>query len=309
MPLLKKKRVLAAAIESTSGTAETLDATDAALNCYDVMFQKQSERETRSRQGSFGQLASIAGLQVGVATFRTDVTGDGAGGIPAWASTFLPACGWVASSQVYSPTTEAPGSNVKTITLGSYQNGTRKLIHGAAGTFQITFMAGKPVFIDWTFTGIWNAPTDTSILSPTYPTDLPPRFASSTFTIGGSAPGCIEQIQIDAGNTVIARPCPGSVAGIASGLITDRNVTGTLNPESRLIATDDVFGDLLAGTEQALSIALDDGTDVITFGAPKLQYSAISEGDREGQQVDDITFQCNPSSGDDEFTITFAASV
>ena len=81
-----------------------------------------------------------------------------------------------------------------------------------------------------------------------------------------------------------------------------------MNPESRLVATYDVFGKWLAGTEEALSIVLDDGTDVITFSAPKLQRTNVQEGDRSGLQIDDVSFACNPSSGDDEFTIAFSAS-
>ena len=82
-----------------------------------------------------------------------------------------------------------------------------------------------------------------------------------------------------------------------------------MNPESKLVATDDVFGDWLSGEEQALSIVVSDSDDTITISAPKLQYNNAQEGDREGIEIDDITFQCNPSSGDDELTIAFAATV
>ena len=168
--LLKKQRCLAIATETTIGTAPSLSASDAALNAYDVMIQANITNEQRQRQGGFGQLESVPGIRQGTATFRTEVYGDGAGGVPLWASVLLPACGWVDSSGTFSPTTEAPGSNVKTITLASYQAGRRKLLTGAMGTFVMTFASGKPVTIDWTFTGIYNAPTDLAILSPTYPT-------------------------------------------------------------------------------------------------------------------------------------------
>jgi hypothetical protein len=39
MPFLKRKRVLAAKIEGTIGTAEVLAAADAAFNIYDPMIQ------------------------------------------------------------------------------------------------------------------------------------------------------------------------------------------------------------------------------------------------------------------------------
>jgi hypothetical protein len=184
----------------------------------------------------------------------------------------------------------------------------RKILSGAVGTAKLMYTTGQPVMIEWTFQGIFNAVSDVAILSPTYPVIIPPRFASSTFTIGGSAPGCIESLEIDFGNTIFMRPCPGAATGIASGIITDRSVVGSMNPESRLVETDDAFGDWLSGTEEALVIELADGTDTITFNAPKLQRQNVQEGDRSGLQIDDISFSCNRSSGDDEFTITFAAS-
>lgn len=304
--MLRRKRVLAAAIETTSGTAETLDATDATVNCFNIEIQANIPVEERPQQGSFSHLAAVPGPRMGTCTFMTYLTGDGAAGVPTWADVFLPACGWVESTQVFSPTTEPPGSNVKTITIGVYEDGVRKLLSGCAGTFRIVCTSGMPIQIEWTFTGVWQAPTDVALLSPTYDTNLPLRFASSTFTVGGSAPGCVQQISFDAGNNVIMRECPTTAAGYLAGLVSGRKVVGNMNPESRLVATENVFGDWLAGTERAISLNVDDGTDSITIAAPKSQRINIQEGDRNGQQIDNIDFQCNRSSGDDELTITFA---
>lgn len=306
--MLKKKRLLAAKIETTIGTAISLAGADGAMNVYDPMIQANIEQAKRPRQGSFGNRKSISKQRGGTATFRTEVYGDGAGGVPLWASVLLPACGWVDSAGVFSPTTESPGTNVKTITIGCYQDGMFKQLFGAAGTFKLIFEAGSPVSIEWTFQGIFDEPDDVTILSPTYPAITPPRFASNTFTIGGSSPGCIESLEVDAGNEVALRSCPGTVSGIKSGIVTDRKVNGTMNPESRLIATEDVFGKWIAGTEEALVIELDDGTDLISFDAPKLQRQNVQEGERAGIQTDEISFDCNGNAGDDEFTITFEAS-
>lgn len=316
MTLIKRQRVLAAAIESTSGTAETLDATDATINCFDVEIQAGIEFNERMGQSAFSRLPGVPGGRMGTVTFKTEITGDGAGGIPTWASTFLPACGWTASAQVYSPKTEPPGSNVKTLTIGVYERGSGnallKQIKGAAGTFKFIGPSGKPTSIEWTFTGVWVAPSDATMLTPTYDNNIPIRFADITLTVGGSAIGCINQMEIDAGNNVIMRECPTETdgSGYAAALITDRRVVGTFDPESRLVATEDVFGAWIAGTEAALSCVLADANDTITLAAPKIQRTNIQEGDRNGIQVDNQEFQCNRSAaaGDDEFTITFAAT-
>ena len=95
MTLLRKKRVLAAKIETTAGTAIALGSADAAFNVYDAEIQPNIETIERQSEGSFSQQSSIAGSRSGTVTFKTYLEGDGAGGVPDWASTFLPACGAV----------------------------------------------------------------------------------------------------------------------------------------------------------------------------------------------------------------------
>lgn len=310
MAKLKRKRVLAAKIESTSGTAETLTASEAAFNAFDVEIQANIPFTQRPSQGSFSHLPAVAGPYGGTLTFKTELFGNGAAGVPGWASSLLPACGWVESTGTFSPATEAPGSNVKTATVAVYGDGTRKILRGAAGTFQIMMTAGQIIMIEWTFTGVWQPVTDVSILAPTYPTIIPLRFASATLTLGGNAIGCVESLNINAGNNVILRECPTNSddSGYAAGLITDRRVTGNMNPESRLVATEDIYGDWLSGTEEALNIALTDGTDTITINAPKAQKINVQEGERNGLEIDQIEFQCNKSAaaGNDELTIDFS---
>ncbi len=101
MPLLKRKRVLAAKIETVIGTAETLAGADAAFNVYNPMIQAAIEMEPREGQGGFGYLSSVPAGRIGTATFRTNLEWDGTATEPAWADTFFPACGWVKSGQVY----------------------------------------------------------------------------------------------------------------------------------------------------------------------------------------------------------------
>lgn len=308
MPLLKRVRVLAAKIESTAGTAEALSGTEATFNIFNAMIQPNIENEEREGQGGLSQLSAVPGGRGGTATFQTELQGDGAGGIPAWASTFLPACGWIASSQVYSPA-NATGSNFKTLTLGLYENGLYKQLHGAQGTFTVTFPSRRRVLFDWTFTGIYSEPSDVSILTPTYTTNAPMSFYAETLTLGSWTP-TLEQVTLDAGNEVILREDATVSAGYKTALITGRRVRGTMNPEAVLVATANHVNKWLARTEEALTIEIDNGTDRVTFAAPKCQRINVTEGERSGNQTDEIEFQCNrsASAGSDELTITFAST-
>jgi len=307
MPLLTRKRVLAAKIETTAGTAIAVIAADAAFNIYDAILQPTIETVPRPKQGQFSHAPASLGPQSGTCTFKVFLDGDGAAGAPAWADTFLPACGYKATLDNFAPLTEVHGSNVKTLTIAVYEDGKRKSIRGASGTFVINIENGKPIWFDFTFTGIWVPPTDAAILAPTYPTRAPIRAVSATFTIGSWTP-CFDTMTIDAGNNVILRPCIDDAQGYKTAIITDRLVTGSFNAESNLVATEDVYGSWIALTEHAFSLAVGDGTDTVTLAAPKLQRTNVQEGDRDTLQIDTVDFQCNASAaaGNDEFTIDFS---
>lgn len=306
--LLARKRVLAAKIETTVGTAISLSGSDAAFNVFNTQIQPNIEFETREGQGGFSHLPGVPGARGGKITFRHEIVGDGAGGVPGWASTFLPACGWVNSTGTFSPKSEAPGSNVKTLTMAVYENGLIKKLAGCMGTFKFIGDAGKIAALEFEFTGKWVAPADTSILTPTYPTIKPMRFANTALSIASYHPK-ISNLTIDCGNQVILREDAEDDTGYIAALITGRRVTGSLDPEANLVATQDPYGQWIARTEQALAVVLDDGVDKITLAAPKLQFTNLQEGARNDNQIDQIDFQCNRSAaaGDDEFTITFAA--
>lgn len=301
--MLTRKRVLAAKIETTAGTAESLAAGDAAFNVYDAEITPNISMASRAKQGGFGQLEAITEGYSCTITFKTDLTGDGIGGVPGWADTFFPACGWVKTTTTFNPTAEAPGTNVKTLTIGVYKDGRLEQARGCMGTFKVMCPTGRPAMIEWTFTGVWLAPTDVAVLSPTYPTQLPLRGANTTFTIGGSWSPCIENIEFDAGNSVIMRECStqSDGSGFATALVTDRTTTVSLNPESTLVATQDNYGNWLAHTEEAISYALTDGTDTVTLSSSSYQITNIQPGDRGGNQVDQISGQVN----DDSLAIAF----
>ena len=314
MPLLKKIQTVAAKVESTVGTAESLTNSEGAFNAYDVAINPEIEVEDREGQGSFNRLAGVPGARGGTMTFKTDIEYDGTTTMPSWASVLFPGCGVVESSQVYTPRSEALGSNVKTLTLASYIDGVKKMLKGAVGNAVIHCPSGKKCYIDWTWMGVWVAPADVAILAPTYPTDTVVRFAAATTTFA-SVDLCVSELTLDFGNEMILRECPDDVSGYVSGLIVDRVPKLTADPEATLVATDDPYGDLLAGTTGAFSSALDGPAPVtttsqITIAAPAAQITTIAEGERNKLATDEIEWTCtkNGATHDQEFSITFAES-
>ena len=313
MPLLMKQRLVAAKNETTLGTDSAPTATDATMNAYDVLMEPTLEYIARMGQGSAARITGSIGKQHGTCTFKTPLSGNGAAASAGWLDVLLGGCGYIEATDTFSPNTAPPsttaGTGVNhTLTIATYEDGLRKVIVGAMGTCRMVFDSGQNVVMEWTFTGAWGGVTDAAILAPTYDAVLPQQFRSAVLTIGGAAPGCVSNLVIDLGNTVELRDCATSSTGYETALITDWNVNGSWNPESRLVATEDVFGLWLAGTEEAFSLALTDGTDTITIAMPKVQRTDIKPGSRGDNQTDEITWQANrnAAAGDDQLTIDFS---
>jgi hypothetical protein len=310
-PLLTRRRVLVAKIESVVGTAETLAAADGVFNIFEPEIQPDIEFVEREGQGTFSPLPGAMGAHGGTATFSIELTGGSTP--PAWATTFLPAAGFgiVSTGNIYRLSAlppEAAGSGTKTLTIGAWISGRRKMLHGCMGNAVFTFTAGKPVMIEFTFTGLWNAVADVANPAPTYPTTAPLRFVSTDGVTIGSVKPHIAEMTIDLGNTVVLRESPNTLSGYHSAVITGRTITGSMDPEAHLVADYDPYGDFLARTERALAITLGGAGNGVAFAAPKFQITSVPGGDREGLATDNIEFQLNrsASAGDDDLTITFS---
>ncbi len=78
MVMLSRKRVMAAKIESTPGTAIALAASDAVMNISEAKVLAEIAMTERPPQSAFSQLPSIRELGGGGITFKTDLYGDGA---------------------------------------------------------------------------------------------------------------------------------------------------------------------------------------------------------------------------------------
>lgn len=319
-PLLTQRRVLAAAHEATIGTAESLSASEAAFNVFDAEINPSIDMSDRPAQGSFSNLTSIPQDYGAEVSFAVEVHGSGTeestGGesVPEWAKNFLPACGLTTdpTSPEFTlssapPTGGSDQSAVRTLTIGVYEDGVLKTIKGAMGTATFNFTAGQLARVEFTFTGVWDGHKDEALVDPDYPTVQPPRWDQGSLTVGSWNP-TVETLSVDLGNNVVLRQDATSDSGLISALITNREVTGSLNPEAELVADHDVYGDWKNVNTAALSLTIGDTGDgnTMNIDAPAFQVTSVSEGDRNGIQTDDVSFAARRSSADDdELTITF----
>jgi hypothetical protein len=322
MSLLYKRSVLLAAIETTPGTAETLTSSDGAHNIYEATLTPSIDFVERPVQGGFARVASVPSGYRGQCTFTTYFDGwDGSSSKPAWASKFFPACGWVlkGGTNIYRPVTEAPGSNVKTLTIELYRDGRKAQLTGAMGSFTINITPGQPPSINWTFEGVWQGVSDASVPSPTLPTEKPLRYAGENADAAwNSARMCFQTATIESGNTLYVRPCgrnaaSQAAAGFVNALVTDRLPRATINPDATLVATQDRYGKLLDMSEHTLEINIPGAAGAVSdasvdISMPDAQLVSAADADREGLLSDALEFQANLDSSngvDHELQIEF----
>lgn len=314
-PLLRKMSVLAASIEATPGAAESLDATDGVFNVFNAEIQPDIEYDPREGQGdSISPIVGAMGARAGTATFEFDLQGGATA--PDWAATFLPACGLGNTNGTFAldrRPPEAAGSKSKTITIGMYRAGLYKQLHGAMGNAVFIFRPGQVGRIRFTFRGIWTTPSNVALIAPNYPAPGSTlRVASGAVTIGSFAPK-FSELTIDMGNEIVLRPDPATLSGYHSAVITGRRISGQLDHESTLSGSHtssvwDVWADMLARTTRALSIALGSTGNQFTLTAPALQITNVQEGERNGIQIENTSFELVRSldAGEDEMQIVIA---
>jgi len=298
--MIRRKRVLAAKIESTPYTAEAgLSAADAAFNVYDAKIEPAVEMNTRPRQGGFGDLEDIAGKRMGTCTFSIDFSGNGSGTTPAWFSTFMPACGWSNDgSDTHTAKTQAPedpSATVKTLTIATYEDGLLKMIKGAMGSWKLPINAGSAMRMEFTFVGALVNTSAASILAPTYPTILPwrPSADGTGFTYDGTA-WCFESMTIDSGNDVQLRPCQDETSGYKGALVANRVPTITFNPEAGSVLNHTKkFTDWLASNSQTFAAqVINVSEDIVDITSAATQITNLQEGERAGLVTDEITLKC-----------------
>jgi hypothetical protein len=298
-PKLDRVKLLAAKIETTTGTAESLTASDATFIILNPVMTPDDPMNEREYPADLGQLASVPGGRSAKCTFDVELMGSGATGVPAWASTFLPACNWSEDTGTFGYTRSGT-----TLTIALYEDGLKRTMSGCRGTFKISLKSGEPAKVSFEFTGKYNAVSDTSILSPTFPTTIPPIFAGSTVSIGGSFTPVLSTFDIDIANEVVLREDATDASAYKGAAIVAMKPTGTLDPETKSAATRDWHDKLLNATEESLSIVIGSASNnTITIASTKMQAMKAGRGNRNKLLTDAVSVQFN---GDSPLTIAFS---
>jgi hypothetical protein len=228
----------------------------------------------------------------GASTFTYTVTGA-----PSTPASGTPVLGVSAS---YAPVS----TSFDSVTIYYNVDGVLHKLTGCRGSFEINLAVKTIPTLKFSFTGIYNDPTDTS--SPT--TDFTgfqiPKVANTTNTPSFSLfsyGGYMESMALNLSNEVNYR----TLIGYEEIKIVDRKPSGTFLIEAPTIAAKDFFTLGNTGTTGAMALThgLVGGNKVL-LAAPRVSIGNPQYQDSQGVQMLSIPFTISPSSGNDELVIT-----
>jgi len=309
---LIKKQLLLAKEEGTYGVDPSPTVGANAILVMEPQFKENVEEIERDPSAKdIGFMASVDGIKTAELTFKVELRGSAAKGSAPEIGDLLEACGLAetvtaGSSVVYSPVSV----NHNSVTIYNYAmdntgSAILKKLTGARGTFKITGEAGKLAYVEFTFTGKYNAPSDVAAPGdPTYLAVTPQKVASQTLSLNAETDLIVQSVAIDMANEVSVGASVSGANGVNDIQIISRKPTIELNPEQVLVTDYDFRIDQLT-TPRAFSMDIGSGIGKVTITAPALNIVEITPGDKEGRTVEEIKAQLAKSSGNDEVAFKF----
>jgi hypothetical protein len=304
---LTRKRLLLAKIESVYGTDPTPAATDAVL--VSALEVQPLQLELKDRElilGYLGNTEMVVGQRLVSVSFDVEIAGSGtAGTAPKW-SALMQACGFSETIVAVTSVTYAPISSAfKGVTLYFFADGVRHKVTGCRGTWSMGKEVDEIPKISFSFTGIFNAPTDETLPSPTFSNQADPVVVNSantaTLQVHGYA-ACMSAFSLDLANVTPFRQLAGCTQQV---MITDRKPEGEVTIEAPTIAAKNYFS--AASTQTSGQFSWVHGTtagNIVTFTAPTCNLGSPEYEDSDGIIMLKLPFMPQPTAaGNDEFTL------
>ena len=309
MAQLTRKRVILVEKEQSYGTDPSPVATDVVL-VRDLSITPQSSdvvnRDVvRPYLGASEQLLANTKVEC---TFSVELAGSGSAGVaPRYGSALL-ACGFHETISSETSVTYTPKSDgFDSVTIHYNVDGVRHIVTGCRGTFVLNAAVGEIPSIDFTFTGVYNAPTATSLPSVTYGNQATPLIFKNGNTSGFSLlshSGALMNMSMDVGNEIVYREL---VGGTKEVLITDRAANGSVTIEAPELGTKDFFAAAL--TDASLgNLQFLHGTTAgnkVQFISSKVDIGDVSYGEADGVTMLEIPYTLVPSAANDEMSLIF----
>jgi hypothetical protein len=308
-----RNRILLAKEESVYGSdptptvsANAMEAQNVKVNYIGDLLQRDNIR------GNISAVSPVVGKRYVEVTFSMELKGGGTKGTAGRIGDLLEACSFSEVASAGSSVTYTPASSSqKSITIYVYNldsaSAVLEKVTGAVGTVAIKLKAGNYAQLDFTFRGLYNAPSDVALpAAPTFETTLPPVVESAAFTLNSVATLVVGDLSLDIGNDIAERDDITTANAIKSFFVIGRKPKGTFNPEATLVATYGWHADWIASTQRALSVVVGSASgNKVTITAPKVTIDSIADADINGVLGIDVPFSLGQNAGNDEIQLKF----
>jgi len=309
MALLTRKRVILIEAESSYATDPNPGATDVVL-VRDLSITPQSSdvvnRDVvRPFLGASEQLLANTSVEV---SFSVELAGSGAAGTAPRYGAALKACGLSETVSSGTSVTYAPvSSSFSSITIHYNTDGVRHKVTGARGTVVLNASVGEIPSLDFTFTGIYNAPDDSALPTVTYGNQATPLVFKNGNTTSFqllSFSAALMSLSMDLGNSTVYREL---VGGTKEVIITDRAASGSVSIEAVALSSKDYFAAAL--TDASLgNLTITHGTaagNIVALSSTKVDIGDVAYGEADGIQMLEIPYTLVPSASGNELSLVF----
>jgi hypothetical protein len=311
MPLLSRKGLVLAKLESSYGTDPTPTSGNDAILVRNVEVTPL-EVETVERElirPFLGKADQLLAQQRVLINFEVEYAGSGSAGTAPAYGPLLQACRCTETVVSSTSVTYAPNSDAtpKSATVYFNNDGVLHKATGCRGTFTLNCEVGQIPTIAFEMTGIFNAPTDTAISSPTYADQADPLVFkngnTSSFQVF-SYSGAVQSLSFELANEVIYREL---VGGTKSVDVVDRAPSGECVIEATTIAQKDFFSAATGSSTGNLTFQHGSSAgNIATFTAAQIDLGGPSYSDADGIQMLTLPYVATPTSaGNNEFTLVF----
>jgi len=308
--VLTRRRLILAKIESVYGTDPTPTGASNAilvrnLEIQPLVAETVNRDLVRPYMGQADQLLAQTRVEV---TFEVELAGSGAAGTAPAYGPVLRSCGLSETISAGTSVTYAPeSSGFESCTIYYHEDGIRHKVTGCRGTFELNGEVGQIPVISFTMTGIYNAPTDETLPTPTYANQAAPLLFKQGNTINFSAfsySGCLQSYNFSIANSVVYRELVGCTKEI---LITDRAPAGTIVIEAPTITAKDFFAAATGSSTGSITFQ-HGGTagNIVTMTTAQSDLGNLTYSDMDGVQMLNMPFIAVPTNaGNDELSLVY----
>jgi len=305
---------VACKVEATPGTAETLATADCVIVQNFKLTPQIADNQNSGLTGVLSKEVGAAGATTATVSFDLVMKGSGtAGTAPEWRDLIM-ACGCSETISGGVSVTYKPAAPESYYTIGCVYPGlggagedVLMRVAGCQGNMSLSWKAGGLFMASFNFTGVWQAPADSTVLTvPTWDTTAPYAFLAPVMTFQGVSALSFETFAMDMGNEIAIRPNANAASGALTAQIANRRVTGSVDIELEKLATFNPFTRVTANTTGAISMTpIGAAGNLLDIDLPKVRFTAPDLGERAGAVTVPLKYEAlrSANAGNDEFSI------